>query len=43
MTRTAVVVGAGVFGLSRARELGARGWHVTVVDALMALVIKGRR
>jgi glycine/D-amino acid oxidase-like deaminating enzyme len=32
MTRTAVVVGAGVFGLSVARELVFRGWSVRLVD-----------
>lgn len=32
MSRTAVVVGAGVFGLSVARELSRRGWSVRVVD-----------
>ncbi|WP_441248087.1 NAD(P)/FAD-dependent oxidoreductase [Kitasatospora sp. McL0602] len=30
--RRALVVGAGVFGLSVARELAGRGWRVTVVD-----------
>ena len=29
---TAVVVGAGVFGVSTARELASRGWDVTVVE-----------
>lgn len=29
---TAVVVGAGVFGASTARELGRRGWDVTLVE-----------
>jgi sarcosine oxidase len=29
---TAIVVGAGVFGVSTARELGRRGWDVTVVE-----------
>jgi sarcosine oxidase len=29
---TAVVVGAGVFGASTARELARRGWHVTIVE-----------
>ncbi len=30
--RTALVVGAGVFGLTAALELRARGWRVTVID-----------
>ena len=30
--RTVVIVGAGVFGLTAARELLARGWRVTVID-----------
>ena len=29
---TAVVVGAGVFGASTARELARRGWDVTLVE-----------
>ncbi|MFG2833278.1 FAD-dependent oxidoreductase [Streptomyces sp. NPDC048434] len=33
MTRTATVVGAGVFGLSVARELARRGWRVEIVAA----------
>lgn len=32
MTNTAVVVGAGVFGASTARELERRGWDVTVLE-----------
>ncbi|MDH6575016.1 FAD-dependent oxidoreductase [Kitasatospora sp. MAP5-34] len=32
MTGTAVVVGAGVFGLSVGRELAGRGWSVRIVD-----------
>jgi sarcosine oxidase / L-pipecolate oxidase len=31
-TQSIVIVGAGVFGLTAARELGARGWGVTAVD-----------
>lgn len=31
-TQSIVIVGAGVFGLTAARELRARGWGVTVVD-----------
>ncbi len=30
---SAVVVGAGIFGLATARELGRRGWSVRVVDS----------
>ncbi|MBT2383464.1 FAD-dependent oxidoreductase [Streptomyces sp. ISL-11] len=30
--RSALVIGAGVFGLSLARELAARAWHVDLVD-----------
>ncbi|HUH07214.1 MAG TPA: FAD-dependent oxidoreductase [Egibacteraceae bacterium] len=32
MTASAVVVGAGVFGASTARELAGRGWAVTLVE-----------
>ncbi|GGP43333.1 FAD-dependent oxidoreductase [Streptomyces abikoensis] len=32
MTRTALVVGAGVFGLATARALALRGWSVRVLD-----------
>ena len=32
MSETAVVVGAGVFGASAARELARRDWHVTLVE-----------
>lgn len=32
MTRTALVVGSGVFGASAAVELASRGWSVTLVD-----------
>ncbi|MCC3776787.1 FAD-dependent oxidoreductase [Streptomyces sp. UNOB3_S3] len=32
MTRTALVVGAGVFGLATARALTVRGWSVRVLD-----------
>jgi len=32
MNETAVVVGAGVFGASTARELARRGWQVTLVE-----------
>jgi glycine/D-amino acid oxidase-like deaminating enzyme len=32
MTRSIVVVGAGVFGLTAAWELAVRGWQVTVID-----------
>src|SRR5437762_7817234 len=32
MSRSIVVVGAGVFGLTAALELRARGWNVTVID-----------
>jgi glycine/D-amino acid oxidase-like deaminating enzyme len=32
LSETAVVVGAGVFGVSTARELAQRGWDVTVVE-----------
>jgi len=31
-TQSIVIVGAGVFGLTAARELRARGWGVTVID-----------
>lgn len=31
-TQSIVIVGAGVFGLTAARELRARGWRVTVID-----------
>ena len=31
-TRSIVIVGAGVFGLTAAWELAARGWQVTVID-----------
>jgi sarcosine oxidase len=33
---TAVVVGAGVFGAATARELGRRGWDVTLVEQYVA-------
>ena len=32
VTRSIVIVGAGVFGLTAAWELAARGWQVTVID-----------
>ena len=32
VTRSIVIVGAGVFGLTAAWELAARGWRVTVID-----------
>ncbi len=31
-TQSIVIVGAGVFGLTAALDLRARGWHVTVID-----------
>src|SRR4051812_14050532 len=32
LTRSIVIVGAGVFGLTAAWELSVRGWEVTVID-----------
>ena len=43
MNRAAVVVGAGVFGASTARELARRGWTVALVEQYSPGTVRSAR